>query len=130
MGDVKKLADRLRYVAEFMEDHGIGVGDHCDAPTLVEAAGELERLAADRDRLLVFVDGIARHAIDPEEKARATDFLKGREADILAARRRVADSIPPLTPEEAERAYAEAEPVPMTKSEIQRIVDRATGKHD
>ena len=49
MSNVKKLADRLRYIAEFMEDHGIGVGDHCDAPTLVEAASKLESLEEERD---------------------------------------------------------------------------------
>lgn len=39
-----KLPQRLRLIADFMEDHGIGVGDHCDAPTLKHAADEIERL--------------------------------------------------------------------------------------
>lgn len=33
----------------------------------------------------------------------------------------------PLTPEEAQKAYDEAEPVPMSEERIQAIVDYATG---
>ncbi len=34
----------------------------------------------------------------------------------------------PLTPEEAQKAYDEAEPVPMSEERIQEIVDYAVGR--
>lgn len=34
----------------------------------------------------------------------------------------------PLTPEEAQKAYDEAMPIPLSKAEIKAIVDKITGK--
>lgn len=36
--------ERLRHLAAFVEDHGIGVGDHSDAPFIREVAEELVTL--------------------------------------------------------------------------------------
>ncbi len=49
-----ELTRRLGWIAEFMEDHGIGMGDECDAPTLRQAAEELSRLQSQHDKLQAF----------------------------------------------------------------------------
>ena len=45
--EVKKTTpERLRDLADFLDDHGIGMGDHSDRPLIEAAANELERLRA------------------------------------------------------------------------------------
>ena len=35
---------QLHEIADFMEEYGFGIGDHCDAPTVRHAAAELDLL--------------------------------------------------------------------------------------
>jgi hypothetical protein len=40
--DPAAVARRLRQIADFLDDHGIGMGDHSDAPVLHAAADLLD----------------------------------------------------------------------------------------
>jgi len=69
------LTQRLHWIAEFMEDHGIGMGDECDAPTLIEAAQEIERLVhLKADECLAMLEKVAAAG------ARLTRLAGGGEA--------------------------------------------------
>lgn len=54
-----ELLNRLKSIAELMEDEGIGRGDWCDAPTVREAVAEISRM---RKREQEWADCIERLA--------------------------------------------------------------------
>jgi hypothetical protein len=60
-GDAE-LANRLRTLAAFLDDHGVGMGDHSDTPTYHAAADRLEALAGEVERLRAAVDDVQRRA--------------------------------------------------------------------
>ncbi len=45
--EVKRTTpERLRDLADFLDEHGIGMGDHSDRPLIEDAADTIERLRA------------------------------------------------------------------------------------
>jgi hypothetical protein len=87
---------QLRSIAEFMDDHGIGRGDHNDAPHVRSAADEIERLraelakvAAERDELRRFKEYVHQRldaagvTPDPESAHKAAGCRIGGRLDEL-----------------------------------------------
>ena len=74
--DGRQLRKRLEWIAEFMEDQGIGMGDECDAPALREAAAEIGRCHHFiSDVAWYFSDYATANWSDPDVLAHVADFF-------------------------------------------------------
>lgn len=78
-----EMPERLVWIAENLEDHGIGRGDECDGPYLREAAECIRKLEAELEKTADKLSGIWLH-LDSWSRGEADlDFIRKACASIL-----------------------------------------------